>query len=92
MFRKAKAAYVDVFGLLGVKSYQTADSNPTVWGNTVTQLLKESGHKGPYLFLFDDESLFLAANDLLPDVIKPAIGKSARFARIRSAATAECYS
>lgn len=82
MFQKAKAAYVDVFGRLGIRSYRSADSNPAVWGDAVSQLLRESDRKGPYLFLFDDESLLRAANDLLPNFIGPAIGKSARFARI----------
>jgi hypothetical protein len=82
MFQRAKVSYVDLFGQLGIRSYRSADSNPAVWGNAVTQLLQASGRKGPYLFLFDDESLFQAADDLLPSVIKSAIGKTARFARI----------
>ncbi len=82
IFQKAKAAYVDLFGRLGINSYRSADSNPAFWGNAVTELLQESDRKGPYIFLFDDESLFRAAENLLPDVIKPAIGKAARFARI----------
>lgn len=82
MFQKAKAVYVDLFGRLGINSYRSADSNPAVWGNAVTQLLRESDRKGPYFFLFDDESLLRAADDLLPNIIRPAIGKAARFARI----------
>jgi hypothetical protein len=46
------------------------------------QMLQDSDRKGPYLFLFDDKSLFQAADVLLPDIIRPAIGKAARFARI----------
>jgi hypothetical protein len=58
MFQRAKVSYVDLFGQLGIRSYRSADSNPAVWGNAVTQLLQASERKGPYLFLFDDESLF----------------------------------
>lgn len=82
LFRKAKASYVDLFGKLGIRSYRSAESNPAIWGTVVCDLLRGSERKGPYLFLFDDESLFQAADRLLPNLIKPVIGKRARFARI----------
>lgn len=82
LFRKSKAAYVDLFGKLGIRSYRSADSNPAVWGIAVSDILRGSDRKGPYLFLFDDESLLQAADRLLPGLIKPVIGKRAHFARI----------
>ena len=82
LFRKSKASYVDLFGRLGIRSYRSADSNPAVWGIAVSEILRSSERKGPYLFLFDDETLLQAADRLLPRLIKPVIGKRARFARI----------
>jgi hypothetical protein len=82
LFERAKASYVDLFGRLGIKSYRSVESNPAFWGNAVFDLLKDTEKKGPYLFLFDNEQLLRAADDVLPDVIMPVIGKTARFAHI----------
>lgn len=82
MFQKAKATYVDLFGLLDIKSYRTAMANPALWGVSVGELLRESERKGPYLFLFDDLPLMQAAEDLLPPIIKPMIGKGMCVARL----------
>lgn len=83
LFEKSKAYYVDLFGRLGIKSYRVAESNPAFWSSAVFDLLKNSDRKGPYLFLFDDEQLLQAADEILPKVIKPVVGKTARFARIQ---------
>lgn len=83
LFEKAKAAYVDLFGRLGIKSYRSAESNPAFWGSAVFELLRDSERKGPYLFLFDNEQLMKAADDVLPDVIQPVVGKTPHFALIR---------
>ncbi len=82
LFRKSKASYVDLFGKLGIRSYRSVESNPAFWGNAVSELLRGSERKGPYLFLFDDQPLLEAADRHLPNLIKPIIGKKARFARI----------
>jgi hypothetical protein len=79
LFAKAKAAYVDVLGKVGATSYRSADSNPAVWGNVVCEILRISDRKGPYLFLFDDKSLFQASDEILPRIVKPVIGKEAHF-------------
>jgi hypothetical protein len=82
LFEKSKASYVDLFGKLGIRSYRSADSNPAVRGLAVSDILKNSERKGPYLFLFDNEDVFETADRLLPNMIKPVIGKRARFARL----------
>jgi hypothetical protein len=83
LFERAKASYVDLFGRLGIKSYRVAESNPAYWSSAVLDLLKNSDRKGPYLFLFDNEQLLRIADDILPEVIQPVVGKTARFAHIR---------
>ncbi len=87
LFDRSKAAYIDLFGRLGIKSYRAAESNPAFWGSAVYDLLKQSNRKGPYLFLFDNEQLMASADHVLPSVIKPVIGKAAHFARLGRAET-----
>ena len=82
LFERSKAAYVDLFGRLGIKSYRSAESNPAFWSGAVFDLLKNSERKGPYLFLFDNEQMMNSADHVLPDVMQPVVGKSAQFARI----------
>jgi len=82
LFERTKAHYVDLFGRLGIKSYRAAESNPAFWGGAVCDLLEHSSQKGPYLFLFDNEELMDSADYILPNIIKPAIGKAAQFARL----------
>ena len=82
LFERMKVSYVDLFGRLGIKSYRSAESNPAFWSSAVFELLKDAERKGPYLFLFDNEKLLRAADEVLPDVITPVIGKAARFAHI----------
>ena len=82
LFERAKASYVDLFGRLGIRSYRAVESNPAFWGGALVELLKGVEHKGPYLFLFDNERLMRAADSVLPDLILPAVGKAARFAHI----------
>ena len=86
LFEKSKASYVDLFGRLGIKSYRVAESNPAFWSGAVAELLRKSDRKGPYFLLFDDEQLLRVADDVLPEVIKPVVGKAARFARIQHSA------
>jgi len=82
LFERMKASYVDLFGRLGIKSYGSVESNPAYWSAAVFDLLKNSEQKGPYLFLFDNEQLLRTADQILPDVLQPVIGKTARFALI----------
>jgi hypothetical protein len=82
LFERTKASYVDLFGRLGIKSYRSVESNPAFWGSAVFDLLKDTERRGPYLFLFDNEQMLRVADHVLPDVIMPAIGKTARFAHI----------
>lgn len=83
LFKRTKASYIDLFGRLGITSYRVAESNPAFWSSAVFELLKNSDQRGPYLFLFDNERLLRIADDILPEVIQPVVGKSARFAHIR---------
>jgi hypothetical protein len=87
LFDRSRASYVDLFGRLGIKSYRAAESNPAFWGRAVYELLKQSNRKGPYLLMFDNEQLIVSADQVLPGIIKPAIGKAAQFARIDRAET-----
>ncbi len=87
LFEKNKVSYIDLFGRLGIKSYRSADSNPAFWSRSVVELLKNSESKGPYLFLFDNEKLLRAADKILPNIIKPVIGRSARFEQLKRAPT-----
>jgi len=82
-FERTKTSYIDLFGRLGIRSYCVAESNPAFWSSAVFKLLKNSDRKGPYLFLFDNERLLQIADDILPEVIQPVVGKSARFTHIR---------
>ena len=82
LFERSKATYVDIFGRLGIRSYRSADSNPAFWGSTLSELIKDSDRKGPYLILFDDEPLLRAADEVLPEIIRPVLGKAAHIARI----------
>lgn len=74
LFQKLKADYVDLFGRLKITNYRTAEANPAFWSNAVVDLLKESPHLGPYLFLFDDSLMLRAAGEIFPESLKPAIG------------------
>ncbi len=83
LFEKSKINYVDLFGRLGIKSYRSVESNPALWASAVFDLLEKSERKGPYLFLFDDEQMMRCADNVLPEIMEPVVGKSASFARIR---------
>lgn len=82
LFEKTKAFYIDLFGRLGIKTYSVAESNPAFWSSAVSELLKNSDRRGPYLFLFDNEQLLQMANDILPEIMQPLEGKLTRFTRI----------
>lgn len=87
LFDRSRASYIDLFGRLGIKSYRAVESNPVFWASSVIELLKHSKRRGPYLFLFDNEQLIASADQILPGVIKPIIGKAAHFTRLGRAET-----
>ena len=81
-FKEHDVLYVDFFGLLGVKSYQSVDSNPAIWGDALRDLLKNSKRKGPYLLLFDEENHLRTAYSVLPQILRPVVGTDAYFSKI----------
>lgn len=83
LFQRADARYVDLFGRLGIHSYDADESNPSRWGVAVLNLLKDAKRLGPYVFLFDDEKLMRDAHRILPDIIRPFAGKEAHFESTR---------
>ena len=84
LFQEKKATYVDLFGRLGVKSYRRAESNPAFWGDGLCNLLTKSERRGPYVLLFDDHDLMVNAGNVLPRMIRRALGEEVHFRRIKS--------
>lgn len=86
LFQEQNATYVDLFGRLGVKSYRSAESNPAVWGNRLCNLLVESKREGPYVLLFDNQTLMVSAGNVLPRIIRGGLGEEVHFRRISNIA------
>ena len=84
LFRQSNAEYVDLFGRLGIKSYDEADANPVFWSTAVTNILEQSPQRGPYLFLFDNVALILASGRILENALKPIAGKEPKISVITS--------
>ena len=82
IFEKKKSEYVDLFGRLGIESYGSADSNPLFWAPAVKDILKASSRPGPYIFLFDNDKLMSVADNILPNVMKAAVGSMPEFCRL----------
>lgn len=82
LFQEQNTAYVDLFGRLGVKSYRSAESNPAVWGHGLCNLLVGSERGGPYVLLFDNHTLMMSAGNVLPRMVRGALGEEVHFRRI----------
>ena len=82
LFQEQNVTYIDLFGQLGVKSYRSVESNPTIWGDELCRLLAESGRGGPYILLFDNHDLMVNANNILPRMIGGALGEEMHFRRV----------
>jgi hypothetical protein len=82
LFENYKATYIDLFGRIGIRSYRSVEANPALWAKTIQNLLTESGRKGPYLFLFDNQDIMVSADRVLRQVMSQIAGSSARFSNI----------
>lgn len=57
-FSDMNLEYVDIFGSIGVNSYDTKESTPEVWGSLITSTLTiENTSIKPCIFLFDNEMI-----------------------------------
>lgn len=82
LFRERRVRYVDLFGRLGISSYRSAETNPAFWGTHFCRLLVKSERAGPYLLLFDDRTLMLSAANVLPPMVRGALGDKVHFRRV----------
>lgn len=57
-FSDMNLEYVDIFGSIGVNSYDTKESTPEIWGDIITsKLATEKVSIKPCIFLFDNEMI-----------------------------------
>jgi hypothetical protein len=73
-FSELGAEYVDLFGRIGISSYQSAGANPALWCHSVFDIISEArSPEGPFVFVFDNNDLINVAIGLIPAVVKEAI-------------------
>ena len=82
LFEGLGATYVDLFGRLGITSYDSMESNPNNWGRAVVDLLENSDRLGPYVFLLDNEKLTARTRLVLPRVMGEVVGDGLRIETI----------
>jgi hypothetical protein len=68
--------YVDLFGVLGLKTYQDVDINPSCWSRELANKVAQTHCSGPYLFLFDNRQLLDAAGVPILESFKKVISDS----------------
>ncbi|WP_374652216.1 hypothetical protein [Dongia sp.] len=67
IFSSHNAEYVDLFGKLGLHSYQSAEANPALWSKTIGEIVLNSRRpSGPFIVLFDDDKQFEFAKKIVP--------------------------
>ncbi|MDE0349800.1 MAG: hypothetical protein OXM56_08845 [Gammaproteobacteria bacterium] len=70
-----KIRYVDLFGMLGIRSYRSEEADPAIWSAKLAELLASADERGPYLLLFDNRRLLLSTNQVLPKHLIEGIGE-----------------
>lgn len=78
LFERLGATYVDLFGRLGIKSYDSEESNPAIWGEGLIEILKKSERKGPYVVLLDNERLRTRTRLVLQETMGRLLGEGLR--------------
>lgn len=74
MFSELGTEYIDLFGRIGVSSYQSAEANPALWCHSVFDIISGArSTEGPFVFVFDNNDLLNVAISLIPAVVKDAI-------------------
>lgn len=71
IFSELKLSYVDVFGALGVNSYNAMQASPEMWSELVGEsLLSLRSRNMTSMFVFDDIDILNRANFILPSFLK----------------------
>ncbi|MFZ6710136.1 hypothetical protein [Undibacterium sp. TC9W] len=70
LFEQCQIDYVDIMGAIGVETYNKEESFPEYWGTLVTSILKEAEiARGPYVFIFDNETILRRSQYVLPPLM-----------------------
>lgn len=70
-FSDMNLEYVDIFGSIGVNSYDTKESTPEIWGDIITsKLAMESVSIKPCIFLFDNEMILKRSERVFPNLLR----------------------
>lgn len=70
-FSDMKLGYIDIFGVLGTRSYRAKEARPESWGQFVAAVLNEAATKyGPYIFIFDNEEIMKLSENSVPCVLQ----------------------
>lgn len=82
LFHSLDANYIDLFGQLGLPSYQTANANPEFWGQAIFSMIKDalvntSKPAGPFMFMFERTELIDAAKLALSEHFRQVFDESA---------------
>ena len=74
IFDQIKAEYIDVFGVLGVKSTDHVDVNPAIWSHRIRSVFSGS-LRGPVFMLFDSDRSIEVAEPIINDVFSSLFGR-----------------
>lgn len=70
-FSEHGCCYVDLFGRLSVVSRHSASVNPAIWTEACIDLLKSKRNRcGPYVFIFDDDEVLAAAEEVVTNALR----------------------
>lgn len=66
VFKSRKVEYVDLFGLLGITTYQADDAQPDHWCNRISEVVPNiSTIPGPVLVVFDNQDLLESSASII---------------------------
>ena len=79
LFMKHDATYFDLFGRLGISSYQSSEANPVLWSRQIVELFSEAKRAGPFVLLFDNERVMKSTISCLREGIRRTVNSDAKF-------------